>query len=164
MSTSCPTCRSQLVLRRVHRHGGLTVFLGHALLVPGILVLVLGSMGVVARPRNSTELVRLAEKTMNDFEAWQVPSDLGEAVLAARAPDEGVLAALPSQQRELVLGAQMRLADARTRDSLGTLTTRPLFRAGLIAAAIGVVLGLTLVRKRSVPWCTNCALPARIQA
>lgn len=137
------------------------MFLGHALVVPGILVLVLGSMGVVARPRGPAELAHVAEQTLAELEAWQVPSDLGEAVVEARHVGGEALAALSDEQRAHVLGAQVRLADARTRTSLEELTARPLFRWSLALALSGVAGGLFLLRKRVVLCCANCALPAR---
>lgn len=162
MSVRCSSCNSDhFVPRRRHRHGPLAVFLGHALLVPGMLGLALGSMGVVARPRGPAELSHVAEQTLDELAAWQVPSDLGEAVVEARQVGDGALAALSEEQRTQVLGAQARLADVHTRTALEGLTERPLFRWSLVLAALGVAAGLVLVRKRGVLCCANCSLPAQ---
>lgn len=162
MTARCSSCSSEhFVPRRLHRHGPLAVFLGHALLLPGVLLLVAGSMGVVARPRGPAELAHVAEQTLAELEAWQVPSDLGEAVVEARQVGGEAMDALTDEQRTRVLGAQVRLADVRTRSTLGDLTSGPLFRWGLVLAALGVAGGFVLTRKRSVLCCANCALPAR---
>lgn len=136
------------------------MFLGHTLLVPGVLLLVLGSMGVVARPRGPAELAHVAEQTLAELEAWQVPSDLGEAVVEARQVGEEALGGLSEEQRSKVMGAQVRLADARTRSSLDGVTARPLFRWSLGFAALGVLAGIILTRKHAVLCCANCSLPA----
>jgi len=148
----CPNCSSdRLVARRVHRRGPLAVFFGYALLLPSLLVGVLGTMGVVApRAKGGAEVTRSA------LEAAGIPERVAEEVFTRQEVVETELASLAEAQRRLVREAQMALADSGARDTLERVTGGNGFRALVVAAVTGGLLGLFLLRKERVAQCSSC--------
>jgi len=151
---SCPNCASvHFVERRVHRNGSLTVALGHFLLAPSILAVVLASMGVISRPSRTTDASRQAAI---ELEAVGVPAPVADHVASHEPLSDSELGALSEEQQQSVLRAQIRVANGNARASMSRFASgRTLFLLASLSAA-GGVLGWLLVRKTRVAQCVNC--------
>jgi len=162
MSHACPSCDStSLVPRRAYRHGSLSVFVGRLLLVPSILVLVLGSMGVVGfRPAATREAVERARAATDELASAGVSDGLVAEVVASRAPSDSQLAALSDEQRQSIRRAQMAVAESGAHATMSRVTSSDAFRVLVVLALASGVLGVFLVRKTSVLQCTNCGTSA----
>jgi hypothetical protein len=161
MIPSCPSCESPHVLRRrVYRRGSLAVSLGHFLLVPAVLMTVLASMGVVGRrvdPLNSTLDV---ERASTALEASGIPAPVAEAVVARRPLSGMELDALSPEQRQTVREAQMSAADDSARLAMGRTTSTRTYQLAATAALVSGILGVFLVRKKTVALCSSCGAAA----
>jgi hypothetical protein len=156
MENSPPSCSClHRVPRRIHRLSGSLVFLGHALLVPALLVTIFGSMGVVGfRSAPSDEGTVLTNSAL-----------LGDAGVPARVIAEvsshqpltpAELESLSSEQRRRVLEAQLATARQGARASMTSFTSSPTFRLLVAIAATCAAGGCFLLRKRTVACCANC--------
>jgi len=158
----CPSCATvHFAQRRIHRNGSLAVAAGHLLLVPSILTLVLGSMGVVSRPAPTPDAAR---GTSAELAAAGIPARL-VAQVAAHQPLSGTeLEALTEEQQQSVFKAQMAVADGSTRESIHRFTSGRTFPFLVGLALAGGILGWFLVRKESIAQCINCGSVATPRA
>src|SRR5688572_14313873 len=154
---ACPSCGAAcLVARRAYRRGSLSVFLGHLLLLPSLLVVVLGSMGVVS-PRAGVELERRASA---ELASANVPAELAARVRAREPVPASELDALTVEQRQGVLEAQLSAASGSARASMGAVHSSSAFRWGAGLALLGLATGALLVQKRRVDCCSSCGAVA----
>jgi hypothetical protein len=156
----CPSCSSaQIVSRRVYRRGSLAVFLGHLLLLPSILVVVLGSMGVVNR-RVGRDALELERRAASELAAANVPAELAARVHAHEPVSARELDALTVEQWQGVREAQLCVAGGSARASMGAFTSGSAFRWGASLALVGLATGALLVQKRRVGCCSSCGTVA----
>ena len=157
MSNSSSGCACpRRVSRRIHRHSGSVVFLGHALLLPALLVTIFGSMGIVGFRSAPPPTASTAQASSARLEAAGVPPQVIEEISAHRPLTQVELEALTPDQHLRVLEAQVAAAGQGARNSMASFTSSNGFRLLVAGSAACAAVGCLLVRKRTVARCTSC--------
>jgi hypothetical protein len=153
----CETCASgNLVQRRRYRSSVVVVLIGYLLLVPSLLGVAFGTLGVIERESTAESSASSARnETLHVLQAAEIPSRVIHSVLSLEDCDAGDLAALSDEQRETV-GAARRYWSARKRGTPVSCSGDPWLLMAVMSLT-GGILGSCCLLKKTVLQCMTCA-------
>ena len=155
----CKTCDTgTLVRRQKYRMSGVVVLIGYILVIPsilGILVGVIGLVGSGTAGTNSNQASR--NRVESELRAANVPA----AVIAKVKDHRNTLAAsdtarLTGTQRAAIRSASLTLAASDVGTTIGAGIAAGFSIFIMIASLVGGLLGWLLIMKKSVLQCDNC--------
>jgi hypothetical protein len=153
---TCRTCgQGALARRKVYRMSGPVVAIGYILLIPSVLGMLIGLLGLFSTCTSSSMTFEKIEKEARaNLEAKAVPEAIIAKVVAGQPVAGEDLSALASEQRAAVQSAQMTISASKI--GAGTAIAGGVSFGIIVMAFVGGLLGWLLVMKKAVLQCTSC--------
>lgn len=154
----CRICDDgELLMKSKFRLSGCIVAIGFFILIPSLLGVLVGGVGLVMTGDATVETLEATEEEVRaDLRNAGVPGTYVQQILDLEDLSPEQMKSLNSEQRRAVHEAKLTLTASTAGVGIGAAIAGGASIFYIIASLIGVLVGWLLVMRKKVLQCTNC--------